>query len=151
MITWNKFIERVREGKMNEKVRIQAQPDVLNRRPVVPPLADGVATPPPAGVGTITELDAYNLVVVIRGFGTIASEFELAIKDIEELYNSEDAHYAQWLIDNDERLRASARRDLHNKTSDAVRTASRLQSELESTNNDLVRRFSDIRSKLQPS
>ena len=97
---------------------------------------------------TILPLSEESLKFPNRPIGEIATDFDNAVHELEELYTSGDAYYLVWLKQNEERLKAQSARDLISKTSEKAKEVSRLQSELVSATTSLSRRFGDIRSKL---
>ena len=153
-MSWESIIKRIKEGKpMSEQVRI---PPVLQN---IPQQKQNISI----NNDTVTSIDTNILSLTpttdqpdpnnissntSRSIGVIAQEFEKAVIELEELSMSGDSYYLTWLKENEEQLRARSSRDLQSKTNDAAKIVSRLQSELQSANTTLNRRFADIRSKL---
>jgi len=81
-----------------------------------------------------------------RSASVIASEYESAIEALEELSTSGDTYYKIWLEENHDRLRAQAMVALRQKTHEAAKELSRLQSEYEAVNTGLSRRLAAVRS-----
>lgn len=86
--------------------------------------------------------------LVPRTIAAISDDYEAAVTRLEMLNDTSDAYYQQWLLDNEQSLRARAMRDRRSVMDLAAQAVTRLDSELTNAITQLGRRAATIRQKV---